>query len=277
MKSVNKLEILMRHKDRRKSDFPLKEDKSMDGMILHLTTQHTGNVQGKGIVTLTSKSTASGSVQDVADLTSVAFSLSKDEPGQSVCWDFREMRVRVTHYTMTAAYLKSWTIEGSSDGDQWTEIHRATENSDFKAGWRKASFAVSKPAEWRFIRLIQTAKNHQGRDSFSLNSVELFRTLSEWETTSTAQKSLKTIDIRKGDKSRDGVISYLTSTHGGNVQEKGIGKITSQSGQSGSLSTVADLGSDSFWTSNDAPGQWICWDFGSRRLSVTHYTIGAVS
>jgi hypothetical protein len=213
----------------------------------------------------------------VADLTSVAFLLSKDEPGQWVCWDFREMRVRVTHYTITAAYLKSWTIEGSSDGDQWTEIHRETENSDFKAGWRKASFAVSNPAEWRFLRLTQTAKNHEGRDSLSLTSVELFGTLSEWETTSPARKSLKVIDIGKRDKSRDGIIRYLTSTYGGTVEENGIVKITSKSGQSGSLSTVADLGSDSFWTSDDAPGQWICWDFGSRRFSVTDYAIGAVS
>jgi hypothetical protein len=144
-------------------------------------------VQEKGIVTITSKSVDNPifSLNNVADLTSRTSFWSKDEPGQWVCWDFGEMRVRVTHYTVRALRLKSWVVEGSLDGDgwffsgTWTEIDRQTDNQDFK-DWNTASFALSKPVEFRFIRLTQTAKRRDwGDDKLVLDAVEFFGTLSE--------------------------------------------------------------------------------------------------
>jgi hypothetical protein len=88
------------------------------------------------------------------------------------------MRVRPTHYTVTAAWLKSWVVEGSLDGESWAEIDRQTNNQDFEY-WSPAWFAVSNPAECRFIRLTQTDKNHRGNDVLNLYAVEFFRTLSE--------------------------------------------------------------------------------------------------
>jgi hypothetical protein len=84
------------------------------------------------------------------------------------------MRVRLTHYTISAEYLKLWVVGRSLDGASWTEIDQKTNIWDFKDGWYAASFTVSKPAECRFIRLTQTGKNHTGADY-----VELFGTLSE--------------------------------------------------------------------------------------------------
>jgi hypothetical protein len=105
---------------------------------------------------------------------------SKDEPGQWICWDFREMRVRPTHYTMMARYPKSWVVEGSLDGMNWTEIDRQTDNEAFNKNPETASFRISKPVESRFIRLSQTDKNHEGKDFLGyLYVVEFFGTLSE--------------------------------------------------------------------------------------------------
>jgi hypothetical protein len=163
-------------------EIPMKEAKSLDGIILYLTKKHGGNVQEKGIVTTTSKSVYSDKPSDapknVADLTSDSYFLSKNEPGQWVCWDFRERRVRPTHYTIRGWDLKSWVVEGSLDGRSWTEIDRQTDNQDFKDG-NTVSFAVSNPAEFRFIRLTQTCKNHLGDDYLALHGVEFFGTLSE--------------------------------------------------------------------------------------------------
>jgi hypothetical protein len=89
------------------------------------------------------------------------------------------MRVYPTHYTIRTCDLKSWVVEGSLDGDNWTEIDRQTDNQDFKDGWNKVSFTVSKPVESRFIRLTLTDKTHHGRDSLYLAAVEFFGTLSE--------------------------------------------------------------------------------------------------
>jgi hypothetical protein len=165
--------------------------KSLDGIISYLTKKHGGNVQEKGIVTITSKSAQDPSydgsnmpikyaINRIADAGSALGFISKNEPGQWVCWDFREMRVRPTHCTIQACYLKSWIVEGSLDGSAWTEIDRQTNNQDFKNWWNTASFAVSKPAEFRFIRLTQTDKRpFYDDDVLSLCAVEFFGTLSE--------------------------------------------------------------------------------------------------
>jgi hypothetical protein len=157
--------------------------KPLKGIISYLTKKHGGSVHEKGIVTITSKSVYSDDPQfalkNVADLTSCEWFGSKNEPGQWVCWDFREMRVRPTYYTIWSAYLKSWVVEGSLDGKSWKEIDRQRNNQDFKHHWDVASFAVSKPAECRFIRLTQTDKRHDNYDSLFLRAVECFGTLSE--------------------------------------------------------------------------------------------------
>jgi hypothetical protein len=164
------------------SEFPLKEAKSVNGIISYLTRKHGGNVHDKEIVTITSKSVASDqyAVRNTADITSHSYFLSKDAPAQWVCWDFHEMRVRPAHYTITNFRLKSWVVESSLDFMNWIEIDRETNNEDFKAGnWVTASFAVSKPAECRFIRLTQTGKTHNGYDWLTIRAFEFFGTLLE--------------------------------------------------------------------------------------------------
>jgi hypothetical protein len=171
-----------------KTEFPMQEPESLEGIISHLTTKHGGSVHEKGIVTITSKTVESDvqrhAVKNVADLTSDSGFISKDEPGQWVCWDFREMRVRPTHYTIRSGSgtLKSWVVEGSLDGESWTEIDRQTNNQRFRTyGPTVDSFAVSNPAECCFIRLTQTDKNHARYpdDLLILFAVEFFGTLSE--------------------------------------------------------------------------------------------------
>jgi hypothetical protein len=158
-------------------EFPLKETNSLDGIISYLTRKHGGNVHDKGIVTLTSRSVvyddASHALRNVANPTSDSYFCSKDEPGQWICWDFHEMRVLPTHYTITCRFLMSWVIESSLDGEAWTEIDRKTDNEDY------ATFTVSKSAECRCIRLTQTGKNHTRNYDLRILAVEFFRTLLE--------------------------------------------------------------------------------------------------
>jgi hypothetical protein len=159
--------------------FPLKEAESLEGIISYLTRKHGGNVDEKGIVTINSKSVDRDCpVRNVADLTSDSEFCSKNEPGQWIRWDFHEMRVRPTHYTIRTGLLKSWVVESSLDGEAWTEIDRKTDNWDFYWCWMAASFAVSK-AECRFIRLTQTGKGHDGNDDLRIYAFEFFGTLLE--------------------------------------------------------------------------------------------------
>jgi hypothetical protein len=166
-------------------DFALPQPESLEGIISFLTERHGGQVHEKGIVTITSKSTfREGENPEfgpsrVADLTSDSYFWSKNEPGQWICWDFHEMRARPTHYAIRGEALKSWIVEGSLDGENWTKIDRQTDNQDFKEHWNTVSFTVSKPVKSRFIRLTQTDKRHDGIDYLFLLAVEFFGTLSE--------------------------------------------------------------------------------------------------
>jgi hypothetical protein len=166
-----------------KTEIPMKEDKSLDGIISYLTNKHGGNVHEKRIVTITSKSVYQDdpryAPKNVADLTSDSKFWSKNDPGQWISWDFRAMRVCLTHYAIRASSQKSWVVESSVDGESWTEIDRQPDDQDFKDGWSTASFAVSNLAECRFIRLTQTNKRHSGGDQLPLSAVEFFGTLCE--------------------------------------------------------------------------------------------------
>jgi hypothetical protein len=165
-----------------KIEFPLKQTNSEQRIISYLTKKHGGNVHTKGVVTITSKSLYAdqtwNAVKNVVDLGSGLCFVSKHEPDQWICWDFHDMRIRPTPYEINTYRLKSWVVEGSLDGENWTEIDLQTDNQDFKC-WNKVSFVVSNPVESRFIRLTPTDENHYGGDHLYLCSVEFIGTLSE--------------------------------------------------------------------------------------------------
>jgi hypothetical protein len=154
--------------------FPLKDASSLDGIIAYLTRKHGGNVHDKQIVTV-----LQSLLLHVTDFTFYSTSWSKDEPGQWVCWDFHGLRVNPTHYTIYSPHLKSWVIEGSLDGEAWIEIDQKTDNDDLAFNVEIGSFACSKWAECRFIRLTQTGTNHDGPNHLAVKAVEFFGTLLE--------------------------------------------------------------------------------------------------
>jgi hypothetical protein len=168
-------------------EIPMREGSALEGIISYLTEKHGGNVHEKGVVTITSKSVDEEPEADpklAADLNSMSRFSSKGYPGQWICWDFHEMCVQPTHYTLYACSLKSWVVEGSNDGTNWTEIDRRTNNQVFRAtygisqsNWNIASFTCQAPVEFRFLRLTQTGPRHNGNDYLVLQAVEFFGTL----------------------------------------------------------------------------------------------------
>jgi hypothetical protein len=93
---------------------------------------------------------------------------------------FGERRVRLNDYIIWAMVLKSWVLEGSVDGESWTQIDRRTDTEDFKDGWKMASFRILNClTEFRFVRLTQTDKNHHGSDYLLSCGVEFCGTLFE--------------------------------------------------------------------------------------------------
>jgi hypothetical protein len=129
-------------------------------------------------VTSQSVLSAKFAVRNTVNFTSDSFFRSKNDPGQWVCWDFQELRVRPTHYTIKSAWLRFWVVESSLDGEAWTEIDRKKNNKDFM-GLVTAWFDVSNSAGCCFIRLTQTGKKHDGNDILYIQAFDVFGTLLE--------------------------------------------------------------------------------------------------
>jgi hypothetical protein len=167
-------------------DCPFREPKSLTGIISYLTQKHNGNVHDKGIVTITSKSLYSDepkfAQKNLADLSSNSKFWSKNGSGQWVCWNFHDIRVRPTHYTIKSAdWLcpKSWVVQGSMDGEDWRDLDVQNGVNTLSEDYSLASFQVSNSFECRLIKIVQTGESQGGYSYFALSAFEVFGTLIE--------------------------------------------------------------------------------------------------
>jgi hypothetical protein len=70
-----------------------------------------------------------------------------------------------------------------------------------------------------------------------------------------------------------GFINYLTSLCGGNVHERGVVNITSSSDNRNKCWEVVNFDWNNYWYSHTIPRSWIQFDFKTRNVFVTHYTL----
>jgi hypothetical protein len=99
-----------------------------------------------------------------------------------VCYDFKEMRIVPTHYTVRTygyARLKSWLVEMSVVGKSWREVAREEGTEQLKGKWITATFAVTSGGECRFIRLVNIGTNREGHDQLAISAWEIFGSLFE--------------------------------------------------------------------------------------------------
>jgi hypothetical protein len=156
--------------------FPLPDAKSLDGIISYLTKKHGGNVHDLGIVTVRAKSIlhmySERTIVDFHNRRDCQGILSEDKPGQWICWDFHDLRIRPTHYTLFSYGLRSWLVEGSVDGVNWTELDRQTEQDMYGMGL--TSFPVGNPVECRLVRLTQIQIRLDGFFQLGVHWLEFF-------------------------------------------------------------------------------------------------------
>jgi hypothetical protein len=75
-------------------------------------------------------------------------------------------------------------------------------------------------------------------------------------------------------KSFEGIISFLTREHGGNVHDRGIVSVTSSSVNNNHLAKhVVDFDSLLYAQTNNESNGWICYDFKDQRVNVDHYSL----
>jgi hypothetical protein len=239
-----------------------------------------GNVHDLGVVEITSSSVSNTetlrNAVSLGDLESSFY--SEDEPGQWICFDFKTVRIEPTHYTIRAGYdeqLKSWAVEGSDDGDSWTEIDRRENNSDLNSEFALKTFAILQSVSFRRIRLRQTGPNHDDDNSLVLSAFELFGAVAGLPD-DFVKFCFPTVPVFPFTWAPfNGIISYLTVKCGGNVHDLGVVEITSSSVfNTYSPRNAVSLGDmETYFYSKDEPGQWICLAFKAVRIEPTHYTI----
>jgi hypothetical protein len=144
----------------------------LEGIISYLTSQCHGNVHDRGLIIVTGNEPYSDdpghSAKNAVDLTADSHFYSKILPNQSLCYDFKDLRIRPTHYTIRSRYnggaddyyLQSWVIEVSMDGSTWHEIDRKEHDFTLKGRNVTMLFPVTHRDECRLIRLRQTGPNH---------------------------------------------------------------------------------------------------------------------
>ena len=171
------------------TEFVYDEARPLDGIIAHLTRECSGNVHQKGVVKVTASSSHSfmgAKPENVVDLGTDSILYSKDRPNSWICYDFRGRRVVPTSYSIRSAEHqlgpKSWVLEVSNAGseDSWVVVDARQNNEDLNARRVTRNFAISAPPSeaFRFVRLRQTGRNHDGDDTLVITTLELFGALS---------------------------------------------------------------------------------------------------
>jgi hypothetical protein len=149
--------------------FPFSSSSPLSGIIANLTSRYGGNVHDRGIVNITANRPADSRdvPKVIADLGDNSEYMSTNDENQSICFDFKTLKIKPTHYTIRTqcagpnkCHLKNWVIEGSTDGTLWVEIDRRENNSDLNNSKAIQTFSVSKVDTFRMIRLRQTGENH---------------------------------------------------------------------------------------------------------------------
>jgi hypothetical protein len=168
-----------------RTEIAMNSVRPLAGIVSHLCRKHGGNIHEKGIVTIASSSVYRDeprySAKNLAAMSSRLIFSSKNEPNQWVRWDFHDIRVVLTRYSIqthaslrNGAHLKSWVIDGSIDGLRWTEFDRQANNDNLNERLAVRSFSVSASSECRFVRLLQTGMNHQSNNMLTFAHFELF-------------------------------------------------------------------------------------------------------
>jgi hypothetical protein len=167
--------------------FPPIPGSPLKGIIHHLTLECGGNVHDRGVVAITADRPANDSpgcaAKSIADLEANSWFHSAHAENMWVCYDFKNMKVILTDYSIRSRCdsasnnLKSWVIEVSNTGADWTEADRRENRDDLCAQNVVRSFSVSKPSTGRYIRLRQIGPSNNGGFYTLISGFEVFGAL----------------------------------------------------------------------------------------------------
>jgi serine/threonine protein kinase len=106
--------------------------------------------------------------------------ISHNTPGAWVQFDFVNVQIYVTHYSIKTyrsgkgfSHLKSWLLQGFTGG-QWVDLDLREDTEDLNGRSQTGLFQLTNPSLVTMIKLIQTGPNHSGDDFMILTNVEFY-------------------------------------------------------------------------------------------------------
>ena len=161
------------------------EGNEMKGIFSYLTDQANGNIAHKNIISVSSTSILNDddqfSPENVVDLESDSRFYSKNSPNQSLIFDFKNMRITPTAYSIrtqgcgiNCCHIKSWVCELSEDGENWIEVDRQENSSALNGSFFIGTFPVDTSFKCRYARIRQTESNWYKDDRMILCGVEFY-------------------------------------------------------------------------------------------------------
>jgi hypothetical protein len=166
---------------------PFSSRSPLDGIISHLTRKHGGHRLDSGLMLITASGLGDPAFHPVRNLATVwndALFYTPNTPHSWICYDFDEMRITLTHYSIRTrsdcdqCHLRHWRLDGSMDGLSWTELDRRKNDTTLSGRGAIATFSIGdregNREGFRMIRLRQTGRNSSGEHFLTLTAIEFF-------------------------------------------------------------------------------------------------------
>lgn len=161
----------------------------LEGIIRHLTRQINGNVHEKGIINVKASSEYDNNrlAKNVVDLDNKSTMLrTKDEENSWLMYDFKEKKVRPTHYSITSKpfgpgdfHPVHWVIEGSNtNSNDWKILDTRNGITSLNSCSVTETFEIQERLKsdefYQFLRIRQTGKNAAGYYYLGFSALEFF-------------------------------------------------------------------------------------------------------
>jgi hypothetical protein len=165
------------------SDFPFRDGSPFNGIISHLTQKFGGNVCDRAIVSVTASGGSPQQFHEIVNLQNSNITQTANSPNSWICYDFKELRVKVSHYSLRSRtdsdnyFPVHWTLEGSMDGNNWITFDSRTNQTKLLGRGNSATFPTSQSSFVQMIRIRQQGKDSGGSDYLTLSAFELFGTV----------------------------------------------------------------------------------------------------
>jgi len=164
--------------------FQLDSKKPFSGIIKHL---HDKSEYDYSSIKVTASGQSVRSYGKPEEVISPKFEgewTSNNEQNSWFMVEFKNHKIEVCGYTIktyngttNGTHMKSWIVEGSTDGVAWITIDAVTNSQDLNKSDAILSKTIRPIGEHSLIRIKQTDKNHFGTHCMSLARFELFGTI----------------------------------------------------------------------------------------------------